>query len=102
MPDLICDAIKNRNVIQFNYTGDKAVGMRTVEPHQIGYSKAGNLTLSAWFLSGASESSTGQGFRLYLLSEINGLNVLEQRFDGARPDYKPGPNKILRKIQCEL
>lgn len=102
MPDPICDAIKNRNVIQFNYTGDSVVGMRIVEPHQVGYSKAGNLTLSAWFLSGASESGKGSGFRLYRLSEINTLTVLEQRFDGPRPDYKPGPNKIIRNVQCEL
>lgn len=102
MPGTICEAIRNRNVVQFNYTGNSVVGIRTVEPHQVGYSKAGNLTLSAWFLSGASESGEGPGFRLYRLSDIDTLSVLDQHFDGPRPDYKPGPNKIIHNVQCEL
>ena len=35
MQDLICQAIAARRVIMFNYDGFP----RTVEPHQLGYSK---------------------------------------------------------------
>lgn len=98
----ICRAIHEKRLLQFNYTGDSVWGIRIVEPHQVGYSSAGNPFLSAWYLSGASESQEGPGWRGYLLRDIDTLTVLEERFAGPRPGYKPGDNKILRNVQCEL
>jgi predicted DNA-binding transcriptional regulator YafY len=101
-PEEICRAIHERKLLQFNYTGDKAVGFRIVEPHQVGNSSTGKLSLSAWYRSGASESQQGPGFRIYLLSEINTLTVLDEQFSGPRQGYKPGANKIIHNVQCEL
>jgi hypothetical protein len=99
---IICAAIASKNLIQFNYTGDKAAGFRIVEPHQVGTTSTGKVALSAWYRSGASESQQGPGFRLYILGEINTLTVLDEQFSGPRPSYKPGANKIIRNVQCEL
>jgi predicted DNA-binding transcriptional regulator YafY len=101
-PEEICRAIHERKLIRFNYTGDKAVGFRIVEPYQVGSSSTGKLSLSAWYLSGASESQKGQGFRIYILREIDTLTVLDEQFAGPRSEYKPGTNKIIHNVLCEL
>ncbi|HTC65030.1 MAG TPA: WYL domain-containing protein [Candidatus Saccharimonadales bacterium] len=102
MIDEIRKAIHERKLIRFNYTGDSVSGFREVEPYQIAFTRANHLALSAWFLSGASESGSGAGWRSYLLSEIDSLTVLEEHFEGTRPNYKPGTNKIYHNIQCEI
>ena len=99
---VICDAIRSRNLLQFYYAGDRVPGTRIVEPHQLGYTKAGNLALSAFYLSGASESGTGPNWKLYLLTEMSQEVVLPTSFSGPRPGYKPGPNGSLSNILCEL
>lgn len=101
--DDVCRAIHERRLLQFNYTGDSVSGVRIVEPHQVAYNKeTNNLNLSAWYLSGASESQKGPGWRQYRLSDIDTVTVLEEHFVGPRPGYKPGENKIFHNVQCEL
>lgn len=100
--DVICGAIGSRNVIRFYYQGGSEPGFREVEPHQVGYTKAGRLALSGWYLSGASKSGTGPGFKLYLLDEISGLEVLPTQFAGPRPEFVRGGGKLLHSVQCEL
>jgi WYL domain-containing protein len=99
---VICGAIKSRQLLQFYYTGDKVPGTRIVEPYQVGYTKAGNPALSAYYLSGASESGGGPGWRLYTLSDMSQVVALPTQFSGPRPEYKPGTNKILHRIECEF
>jgi predicted DNA-binding transcriptional regulator YafY len=98
----LCSAIASKNLVQFYYSGDAAPGTRTVEPHMVAYNRAEHLALSAWFLSGASESQEGQGWREYLLSQITGVNVLPQTFSGPRPGYKPDGGKTFHNVQCRL
>jgi predicted DNA-binding transcriptional regulator YafY len=89
----ICDAIRDRKVISFHYKGR----VRTVEPHLVGYDADGDLTLSAWQLSGGS----GVGFRDFHVSKLSGLTITQQSFAGARPGYNPG-DKTLKRIVCRL
>ena len=98
----LCSAIASRNLVQFYYAGDDAPGTRTVEPHMVAYTTANNLVLSAWFLGGVSESQEGQWWREYLLSEMNSLVILPQKFSGPRPGYNPSGGRKLRNIQCAL
>jgi hypothetical protein len=86
---ILCAAIGSKNIVQFWYAGDAAPGPRTVEPHMVAYNAAGHLALSGWFLGGSSESSDGQGWREYLLSEITIFSVLPQHFQGPRSGYNP-------------
>ncbi len=100
--DVICGAIRSLNLLQFYYTGDKVPGTRVVEPHQLGKTKAGNMALSAYYLSGASESNTGPGWKLYKCSEMSQITALPERFSGPRPEYVPGGGKVLHDVICEL
>lgn len=68
----------------------------------VAYNEANNLSLSAWFLSGASESNTGPGWREYLLQHISDVTVLPQQFAQARPGYKPDGGKKFHNAQCKI
>jgi hypothetical protein len=99
---VICAAIKNRNLIRFNYSLGKQPGIRTVEPHMVAYNQADNLALSAWFLYGSSESQEGAGWREYLFSGISHVTVLPETFSGLRTGYNPSGGKTFKNIQCAL
>jgi hypothetical protein len=98
----ICEAIGTKKLIQFDYTGDDALGFRTVEPHMVAYSKAEKLVLCCWYLGGASESQEGPGWREYLIGLMSNITVLPQQFAGPRPGYKPDGGKTLHNVQCGL
>ena len=89
----ICDAIQNRNVLSFRYKGS----IRTVEPHLLGYDSDGDLTLSAWQLSGGS----GQGWRDFHVSKLSALSIAGATFDRARLGYNPRDETIDRVV-CRL
>jgi predicted DNA-binding transcriptional regulator YafY len=90
---VICDAIEQRCCLSFSYKGK----MRTVEPHLLGYDNDGDLTLSAWQLSGGS----GQNFRDFHVSKLSGLSISQSNFSGARQGYNPN-DKTIRQIVCRL
>jgi hypothetical protein len=100
--EVICGAIQALQLLQFYYTGDNTPGVRVVEPHQLGYTKTNNLALSAFYLSGASESNIGPSWKLYRVAEMSQIVALSTHFSGPRPDYRPGTNKILHTILCEI
>ena len=74
MQGAICEAIRNRNVIASD----------------------GDLTLSAWQLSG-----TGQGWRDFHVSKLTGLSTTGRTFAGPRPGYNPWDDTIDRVV-CRL
>jgi predicted DNA-binding transcriptional regulator YafY len=99
---LICQAIKNKNIIQFYYNHPKHPGRRTVEPHMVADNEAEHRVLSAWLLHGGSESTEGQGWREYLLSEMSNIIILPDTFDRPRPYYKHDGGKKYHNVQCAL
>jgi predicted DNA-binding transcriptional regulator YafY len=98
----ICRAIQSRQLLRFHYTGNDATGHRVVEPHMLAYNQAGNLALSAWFVSGASQSQEGPGWREYLLDEISEVIVLPEMFAAARFGYKRDGGSKFHNVQCAL
>jgi len=85
-PDLhqqLCAAITRRSLVMFDY-GDL---IRVVEPHRYGVNSAGHLMLSGWLRAGYSRSDPAGGWRNYLLSEIQSLQLLDAPFAGTRPGY---------------
>lgn len=93
MADFICQAIAGRQVISFVYKNRT----RVVEPHLLGYDSDGDLTLSAWQLSGGS----GQGWRDFHVSKLAGLSITGQTFSGPRHGYNPH-DSTLPQIVCRL
>ena len=98
----ICAAIQSQHLITFHYSATTDPGYRTVEPHMIASSLTGNLTLSAWFLRGASASNEGPGWRQYLLSDISNVTVLPDTFLGPRFGYKPDGGRTFHNVRCAL
>jgi predicted DNA-binding transcriptional regulator YafY len=97
MRDTICEAIENKQSLSFTYERLP----RTVEPHKVGRTTAGNVVLSGYQTGGQSHSNSIPYWRLYKLSKIKDLSVLDEDFDGPRPRYKP-TDKRMRRIYCKI
>ncbi len=93
MTSSICDAIRTRRIITFSYDGS----LRRVEPHQLGYDHDGDLTLSAWQLSGGS----GVDWRDFHIAKMSERTITAESFSGPRPGYNPN-NKKMSRILCGL
>ena len=91
----ICNAIKNKKIIEFIYDGES----RTVEPHCYGFTTKGNEAIRAYQITGYS-SSGEMGWKLYDLSKSRNIKVLEETFV-VRTDYKKG-DKGMSRIYYEL
>lgn len=91
--EAICDAIGKRSTLSFMYSGSQ----RTVEPHILGYDRGGDLTLSAWQVSGGS----GQGWRDFHLAKMTAIVATGTQFSDSRPGYNPN-DTTLDRIVCRL
>ena len=94
---LICDAIAKRRLLMFGY-GDF---VRVVEPHLFGVNSAGHEMLTAWLRPGLSRSDPEGGWRNYLTTEIANLQMLDERFEGPRPEFNRDDAR-MREVQCSL
>ncbi len=75
MRELICKAIKDRNVISFIYDGYR----REVDPFTLGIHKdTGNLSLSAWWVGGYSHSRSHPHWRLYTVDLMTDVKILSR------------------------
>ncbi len=83
MKATIKEAINNMQLVEFYYDG----GKRTVEPHCYGQSSKGNDVIRAYQVSGYS-SSGKLGWKLYDLSKVSSLILLNEKFDSPRSGYK--------------
>lgn len=97
MRNTICNAIDNQQTVSFSYEGLP----RTVEPHKVGRTTAGNVVLSGYQIGGQSHSNSVPYWRLYKLSKIGGLSVKGSQFGGPRPGYKR-TDKRMTQIFCRL
>lgn len=91
--ELLCEAIEQMRVIEFLYKGS----FRSAEPHTLGHSKRGVLTLCAWQLSGGS----AEAWRDFHVELIQGLSLTDEHFDGPRPGYNPCPT-TLTNVVCTI
>ncbi|MBK8945395.1 MAG: hypothetical protein IPM32_09015 [Ignavibacteriae bacterium] len=96
MNSLICDAIRNKKLLQYYYNG----GTRVVEPHCHGVTTAANEGLRAFQVSGYSESGK-LGWKMFDLGNANNITKLDETFDGPRPGYRKG-DKGMSHIYSEL
>jgi len=96
MNQIICDAIRNRHVLELNYHGHS----RTVEPHAHGLSLAGNEVMRC-YQTGGTSSTKVPDWKLMVVDEIRLLVDTGICFSGTRPGYAKG-DKGMSKIFCEL
>ena len=95
MDSKIINAIKSQNVITFDYEEQP----RTVEPHCYGITTKGNEVIRAYQIDGYS-SSGRMGWKLYDISKIEDLSVLDETFE-IEEGYKRG-DKGMSEIFYEL
>jgi hypothetical protein len=96
MLDTIIMSISNRQTLSFTYDGL----IRTVEPHAVGVSTAGNDVLRCFQTHGA-HITPGHEWDMCLLSKISNLVLTGQHFHGERPGYKRG-DKGMTVIYAQL
>jgi hypothetical protein len=98
MNQAIIAAIREKRLLRLVYEG----GYRTVEPHAYGHNaKTGSDLLRAYQISGSSRSFAFVGWKLFRQDEIRLVEVLNDRFASARPEYKRG-DKSMDRIYVEL
>jgi hypothetical protein len=91
----ICRAIRGRRLLMFGY-GDW-VGV--AEPYIYGVNTAGHEALSAWLRPGFSRADPEGGWRMYLVSEMRALQVLDERFGAPRAGYNPDDRHFVQ-VYC--
>jgi hypothetical protein len=95
---IICQAIKERIVIQFSYEGQP----RIVEPFTLGYHKdTGNLVLSAYRVGGFSKSQNDPPWRLYIVDDIRNLSFSNIQAESYRKGYNPNDSR-MSSIICSF
>lgn len=97
MKNLINEAIKNKNILEFNYQGF----YRVVEPHTFGIFSNGNALLVAYQIDGESKSRNTPFWSNFQIDEIEDLTVSEDLFSKSRDGYKRG-DKRFKFIYSEL
>lgn len=80
----ISSAIKNKQLLSFTYAGY----VRVVEPHTYGIDSKGHPALRAYQVRGGSESGEYVGWKIFHVSEIQGLTDTQEYFAQARPQYR--------------
>lgn len=93
----ICRAVAEHRLLMFGY-GDW-VGV--VEPHTYGLTTAGHEALSAWLRPGLTRADPEGGWRMYLVSRMRALQVLEERFTAPRAGYNPEDRHFTR-VYCRV
>jgi predicted DNA-binding transcriptional regulator YafY len=93
---LIKDAVPNRKVLAFEYDG-KA---RLVEPHAVGNNKKGEAVLRGFQFTGDSATSAS-AWKLFTISKIDALTVLDMISHAPRPGYK-ADDKAMTEIFAQL
>jgi hypothetical protein len=97
MHEDICEAIRRRRVIEFDY----GRGRRIVHPYCHGVTSTGTESLRAVQVGGPSGPG-GLGFgKLWATSKMSNLSVTEQEFVPDDPNYNPDDSAMV-EIHCRV
>lgn len=96
MLNMIINAIQNRQVLTFTYSGL----VRVVEPHAVGVSTTGKDVLRCYQTAGG-HVTPGHEWDFCVLAKIHGLQLTGQSFVGNRPGYKRD-DPYMRHIYKQL
>ena len=84
-------AILDHRVVEFGYQGYR----RTVEPYLLGLHEAGEPLLLGIQTSGASRSGEIPGWRAFITTGIDGVELTDRSFSGPPPDFNPYGHSML-------
>lgn len=95
MQDLICQAIKEKRLLELHYEGQE----RRVAPHIYGIDTAGDERLSCYEVWGGSDGAAA-GWRSLRLAEITELRLTSKRF-APHPEHQRG-NGAIARVFCQV
>jgi predicted DNA-binding transcriptional regulator YafY len=75
-------AILDHRVVRLRYQDRE----RTVEPHLLGIHEAGEPMLVAYQTGGTSQSGDLPGWRTFITTSVDDVDITDQHFPGARAD----------------
>ncbi|WP_165943463.1 WYL domain-containing protein [Roseicella aquatilis] len=81
----LADAVHGRRAVQLLYDG----AWRVVHPHALGRSGNGKLQLLAWQTAGLGRSPLPEGWRMFDLARVGGVELLQAQF-APRPQPADG------------
>jgi hypothetical protein len=94
---IICDAIRQRLLLEFRYRGLP----RVVEPYLHGISTRGVEVLRAIQVGGQSNSG-GFGYgKLWTVADITALRITTETFPADDPNYDPNDSG-MQSIHCRI
>lgn len=93
----ICDAIKQRRLLQFSYDGHQ----RVVIPAAHGqHATTHNPVLRAYQVSGSSASRVPPFWSMFTVTKMSNVLVLDESFDTDPTDYVRNDSDIV--VHCQL
>jgi predicted DNA-binding transcriptional regulator YafY len=98
MLDMIKRAISERKTLTIDYPP----GVRTIEPHCLGWSADNNMLLRAYQTDGASASGKQEHWKLLRTDRIRGVSESGKGFAGPRPLYNPDDKAMKGGIIARL
>jgi hypothetical protein len=84
-------AILDHQIVRLRYQGLE----RIVEPYLLGIHEAGEPLLVAFQLAGGSESGGVPGWRNFISTAIEDVQLTGERFEGARSDLNAAAHPML-------
>jgi len=84
-------AILDHRVVEFVYQGYR----RTVEPYLVGLHEAGEPILLGYQTAGASHSGEVPGWRTFITTAIDNVDITDRSFTGPRSDFNPYGHAML-------
>lgn len=96
MLQTIITAVSGRHILTLVYKGMP----RTVEPHAVGRTKAGNDVVRC-FQTGGQHNKDWHDWDLLTIERIEQLQPTGQSFSGPRPDYQRD-DKAMAHIYAQL
>lgn len=97
MQALICDAIRDRVLLELRYHGFA----RIVEPYAYGRDRDGDELLRCYQVAGGSRGGEEAGWKLLRVAEIGALARTAKPFAGRRSGNRHG-DPAMAEIFCEL
>jgi hypothetical protein len=89
--EALVHGVLGHRVISFDYQGLR----RTVEPHLVGVHEAGEAVLLGYQTGGVSRAGELPGWRMFIVSEIDDVELEDRTFPGPRPDFSPSGQPMV-------
>jgi hypothetical protein len=94
---LICDAIRRRLLLEFQYNGR----LRVVAPYCHGVSTRGVELLRAVQVRGSSSTGFSRAGKLWTIAEMVNLRITDEAFTPNDPQYNAN-DTAMKDIHCRI